>query len=393
MRIGKLMIFVPDLEEAKRFYGGVLGLALKEEAENRLTFAHAGGELLAFRCERPTQVGDYSREARAVFVFEVDSVDAAMRELAARGVRFLHKTPAQNSLGRYAAFADPFGIVHEIFEPAMADRASAGPRGGDRETPDLPAPAAKRPSSPGELRAVLAAAPGPSPWYLRTGGPQLRVGLGALAWTSAGDREPFAGKTLLRAPSGAVLAIVDLYCYVRAFGERRFLVWFLGEDGEEGQTLSFHFYDAERLGPIADVTAACRAMKASGVRFHATGGEICRFAVPTSLPPGVSAMDFPEPVRGIGELLALGPSTSSEGGGLCIFVLRPREGTVEIVPQDWFNRGQFDFGYQWVTRVARDPASGRVVGEGIRLGEFILDASMRQLAGWLHFDPFHHPER
>ncbi|HEX8696469.1 MAG TPA: VOC family protein [Longimicrobium sp.] len=117
MRLGKLMIFVPDLGAAKRFYSDVLGFPLRAEAEDRLVFAHPECDLVAFRCDRPGTVGDYAREARSVFVFEVPSVDAAMRDLTAKGVEFLHWAPAENSMGRYAAFVDPFGIVHEVFEP------------------------------------------------------------------------------------------------------------------------------------------------------------------------------------------------------------------------------------------------------------------------------------
>lgn len=41
-----------------------------------------------------------------------------MTALRQAGVRLLHGEPGENTAGRYAAFVDPFGIVHEIFEPA-----------------------------------------------------------------------------------------------------------------------------------------------------------------------------------------------------------------------------------------------------------------------------------
>lgn len=116
MKLKELIIFVPDLEKAKAFYSGVLGLAVMEEAEGRVIFALEGVELIAFRCEKEGAVGDYSNEARAAFVFEVESIDATFRDLTARGVRFLHQAPKENWQGRYAAFVDPFGIVHEILE-------------------------------------------------------------------------------------------------------------------------------------------------------------------------------------------------------------------------------------------------------------------------------------
>lgn len=68
---------------------------------------------------------------------------------------------------------------------------------------------------------------------------------------------------------------------------------------------------------------------------------------------------------------------------LRLWIIHPRNNSVEVIPQDWFNQADYDFGYQWVTRVARDPKTGRVVGEGIRLGAFVLDKTGRQIESWL----------
>jgi catechol 2,3-dioxygenase-like lactoylglutathione lyase family enzyme len=129
MQLARLAIFVTDFGEAKRFYGDVLGLPLVSENPERLVFAHPDCELVAFPCERTASTADYAEAARSVFVFEVPSVDAALRELRAKGVEFLHDVPARNAWGRYAALRDPFGNVHEIFEPAEAAR-PALPRAG-----------------------------------------------------------------------------------------------------------------------------------------------------------------------------------------------------------------------------------------------------------------------
>lgn len=117
MKLGKIMIFVSDMAEAKRFYCGVLGFSLKSETDSRLEFAHEGCDFIAFKCEKIAAVEDYSNIARSVFVFEVESVEKTMRELSAKGVKFLHKKPSENEFSRYAAFADSFGNIHEIFEP------------------------------------------------------------------------------------------------------------------------------------------------------------------------------------------------------------------------------------------------------------------------------------
>lgn len=117
MRLGKMMIFVSDLAEAKRFYCDILGFPLKAENQTRLDLVHEGCDFTAFKCEKDSAVGEYSREARSVFVFEVASVAEALRDLRAKGVRFLHQEPSENEFSRYAAFVDPFGNVHEIYEP------------------------------------------------------------------------------------------------------------------------------------------------------------------------------------------------------------------------------------------------------------------------------------
>lgn len=116
MKLARLMIFVPDLEQARAFYSGTLGFPVSAEGDDHLVFGHEGAELVAFTCERAGSIGDYSNESRAVFVFGVPSLEAAMKELRARGVEFLHEAPAEGPLGRYAAFVDPFGIVHELQE-------------------------------------------------------------------------------------------------------------------------------------------------------------------------------------------------------------------------------------------------------------------------------------
>lgn len=116
MKLGKMMIFVSDLYEAKHFYCDVLGFPLKSESENCLEFIHEGVDFIAFKCEKNSIIKDYSKIARSVFVFEVESVEQTMFELIEKGVRFLHQTPAENDFSRYAAFCDSFGNIHEIFE-------------------------------------------------------------------------------------------------------------------------------------------------------------------------------------------------------------------------------------------------------------------------------------
>ena len=116
MKLGKMMIFVSNLEEARHFYGDILGFPVRDESENRLDLEHDGCDFIAFKCEKNAEITDYSNIARSVFIFEVKSVDETMGDLRKKGVHFLHTIPSENEFSRYAAFSDPFGNVHEIFE-------------------------------------------------------------------------------------------------------------------------------------------------------------------------------------------------------------------------------------------------------------------------------------
>lgn len=72
MKLGKIMIFVSDLDKAKRFYCDVLGFPLKSETDNRLEFAHEAIGFIAFKCEKDAVIEDYSNVARSVFFLKLN---------------------------------------------------------------------------------------------------------------------------------------------------------------------------------------------------------------------------------------------------------------------------------------------------------------------------------
>jgi len=223
---------------------------------------------------------------------------------------------------------------------------------------------------------------------------------GALTWRSAGEAPNASATTLLVAPTGEPLLVLDFHCYVTPLAPPRFLVWHsegtLGDgDYSASAAVRFRVFDADALTPITDLTATLSEMPAekNGVGF--SGGEVASVAVPTSLRDGQNRVDFPPEMHTLDEILVLANSTADLAAGnywqeehLRIWIVRPRDGNVEVIPQDWFNHGSYDFAYQGVTRIARDPSSGRIVGEGFRLDAFVLDKSNRRVAKWLRTNPF-----
>lgn len=125
-------------------------------------------------------------------------------------------------------------------------------------------------------------------------------------------------------------------------------------------------------------------MSAGGLPAFVSGGVLASTCVGAVMDVGEYEHDFPPALRHVREILVLAPSPE-----LRLLVLRPHVNRVEVIPQDWFNQGDFDFGYQWVTRVVREPKTGSIVGEGMRMGVFQLDESGRQVSRWLIEDRFY----
>jgi len=56
-----------------------------------------------------------------------------------------------------------------------------------------------------------------------------------------------------------------------------------------------------------------------------------------------------------------------------IYAWHPATGKIQVLPQEWLTEAEYDTGYQWITRVVRDPQTGHIIGDGVRLFQFELD--------------------
>jgi hypothetical protein len=228
---------------------------------------------------------------------------------------------------------------------------------------------------------VPADTPGPSPWYLRGQDSRLRDH----SWIDASpDGKRAAGATALAGPRGAVL-LLDFHNYVLPLGDDRVLIWHQRQTTNEPTTAPvvlrlFALSDLPPLmGNLVELTETMRQEGAACVSAAPAGWEI---SLPTTVidRPGLLP-DQPE-LSAIDELLILCHTSAIaaptwERNNLALLVATPRQQRYQLYPQDWFNNGGFDYGYEWVTRVARHATTGRIHGEGIRIAPFVLDASLR----------------
>ena len=124
-------------------------------------------------------------------------------------------------------------------------------------------------------------------------------------------------------------------------------------------------------------------MRRAETPFAASGGPSCVHDIPTTVAGQRITQRFPEPLSRCQELLILchssgvDASPAADRSNLALLVARPGDGSYELFPQDWFNHAGLDYTFQGVTRVARDPATGWILGDGVRIDPFVLDDTLR----------------
>lgn len=236
-----------------------------------------------------------------------------------------------------------------------------------------------------EVEEILKNAPGPSPWYLKDSSISIKTPYGIAHWEDAGGGPKKSGKTLLKV-NDKILAIVDFYHWIKPLDESIFLVW-NQPPVESGRTapLNIFVFDSNLFAPLENIDKICEEIKKTKCGFYCKNGLLNKIEIPTTKIGGPFIQQFPSPINRIEELLILINSSAVcesnylDEMNLCILIVRPQKGEYEIIPQDWFNNGSFDFGYQWVTKLARNPKSGNIIGCGVRIGDFELDNSNRKL--------------
>ena len=110
------LLIVQDLQDSKLFYVNVLGLELFSESDRCIKLLAGGHELLMFQGTLPAVEYQHGYNSSSSLVFTVKNLEVTINELKLQGVEFIHNSPNQNEWGWYAAFKDPSGIVHELFE-------------------------------------------------------------------------------------------------------------------------------------------------------------------------------------------------------------------------------------------------------------------------------------
>ena len=228
---------------------------------------------------------------------------------------------------------------------------------------------------------IIQKAVGPAPWYWKTF-PEVTGASGQrFAWRFHGNDGDLAYLVTLgleQEPDRPRLAL-NTYCWPFTTPSGKLGIWCL--EPNETRVVCF---DPDQLAafPLTEIVGW---FKRSNDRMYATTPPIDELEIPKGLRTGTQKIDVPECFRDLDELLLTNsyPAGQPSDPAAAIFVLYPHAGLVEVLPQKWFTAEKCDIGYQWISRVARDPVTHRIVGEAVRIGTFELTDDGCDLANWI----------
>jgi hypothetical protein len=181
-----------------------------------------------------------------------------------------------------------------------------------------------------------------------------------------------------------VVAVLGFYNYVMKMDSSTLLIWNQrgGTELEGTQPVDLVVIRPSLLSTFGGGLAKeTQQMDETGARLALSDPPAASISLKTGVIGADVRFTFPKELEAIEELLILCHSSAISVQGdtnanLALLVAQPKQSTIRLYPQDWFNSANLDFGYQWVTRVARNPETGRVHGEGFRIDPFELDDTL-----------------
>lgn len=234
---------------------------------------------------------------------------------------------------------------------------------------------------PARARKILSETVGPAPWYWETFPRFQSRSRQQFMWTHHWTEGPVAHLVTLHLEQEKNIARLALNTYCRPFLVRPH---FLGIWCPEGRNIRLMCFDPEQLKAF-DLAEVAGWFKQSSERIYSGTAPIADFDISLSLAAGTHKIETPSEFSGIDELIipTSYKSMTQDDPAFALFIIYLQAGLVEVLPQKWFTRAQYQVGQQWITRAARDPESHRIVGECFGVGTFLLAEDGCRLAEWI----------
>ncbi len=232
------------------------------------------------------------------------------------------------------------------------------------------------------LQKLIEQTPGPAPWFWESF-PAVTTESGRkLEWIHHGTEGSLKFLVTLNEigrPNDPLLAL-NTYATPFLMGNNLLGIWC-----PEGRgMIRLMAFDPDKLQPFA-FEEIVGWFKNSSDRVYSAVQPQTELEFSTELAEGTHEIAFPPEFSAVPELCitASRRAISDSDAACAIFVLYPQAGLIQVLPQSWFNTAEYEVGRVWITRVARDNVSHRIVGGGMRLPSFCLTEDGKAVASWL----------
>jgi hypothetical protein len=173
-----------------------------------------------------------------------------------------------------------------------------------------------------------------------------------------------------------------MYTYVLRISPTQFVVWYRSAEFDSG-VIHVELHDVSSLQPMSESELSLPRKERSP--FAISTDPIAKFTIPQNQPIGLQQVQLLPEFVDCPELFVLVSSGNNwDHMRLHLWSIRPSKQELDVVPQNWFTDGAYDFGYQWITRMARSPETGHLIGDGIRIGSFELSNDGSKFLQWLN---------
>jgi hypothetical protein len=236
-------------------------------------------------------------------------------------------------------------------------------------------------SLPEQLSKLVHSTTGPSPWFWETFPEVCGRGNRRYRWRFHGHADGLQYVVTLHCdgePERPRLALNTL-CRPFLIGDGRLGVWC-----PQGRELRLACFEVDRLKAFA-LEEIVGWFSPSSERMYAATSPQEELYLSLETEAGMHPLEVPECFQGIDELLApvSYPGTDRNGPAFAIFVVYLQAGLLEVLPQHWITRVNYDVANHWITRAVRDPETHRIVGQLSRVGVFELGDNGTDFNRWL----------
>jgi hypothetical protein len=225
---------------------------------------------------------------------------------------------------------------------------------------------------------LLREAPGPSPWWCRNSITSL---LGPLTWKKL-DKP--SGVNVLLDSDGEPRLVLPMYTWFRPLEEGWMLLWRMhhGEQPALPVGIIVQLLNVDQLRRLTDLDQwLARTPTSVDPHFVVASEFRACTEVSTAYAAGKHDLTLPPAFDRVPEFFVVSQNPAlprePDGATFCIYAIDPTARTIDAIPQDWFNDGKPDYGYQWITCATRDPATRRLLVSGFRIDSLVLNETGR----------------